>query len=107
MKTYMRVWSYPPGAMRQHSLVLTWPEEAIAPNQGFYHYTIASYVRKAYRQLRKGSYSTGGGGWNQGINADAARRVIFDTLFASNIASSVEFQVESPDNPNVRRTRIK
>jgi hypothetical protein len=93
--------------MRQHSLVLSWPEQAIATNEGFYHYTIASHVRKAYRQLRQGSYSTGGGGWNQGINADAARRVIFDTLFASNIASSVEFQVESPDNPNVRRTPIK
>ena len=107
MKTYMRVWSYPPGAMRQHSLVLTWPEKAIATNEGFYHYTIASHLRKAYRQLRQGSYSTGGGGWNAGINADAARRVIFDTLFATNIATSIEFQVVSPYNPNVKRTPIK
>lgn len=107
MKNYMRVWSYPPGAMRQHSLVLTWPEKTIATNENFYHYTIASHLRKAYRELRRGSWSTNGGGWNSGINPDAARRVIFNTLFATNIATSVDFQATSPDNPNVKRTPIQ
>lgn len=107
MKNYIRIWSYPPGNMRQHSLVLSWPEKSRAADESFYHYTISRNLRQAYRELRRGSWSHTGGGWNDGINADAARRAIFDSVFACNIASSVEFQVVSPDHPHVRRTPIK
>lgn len=103
MKRYVRIWSHPPGSMRQHSIVLNW-QSSTSSNDDFYHYTIARNLRLAYRALRQGSWSQYGGGWNEGINSDAARRVLFDTLFACNIATTIDFQVISSDNPDVKRT---